>query len=146
MSKNFIDLPDVLIQDSKTATSYFISSEELWNFKTEVEKELDNTVTFLVHNDLLDEVNNSISNFENPSILIKNSQEDSTYNFFISSEELKEFKITKFEQMTEITDNCLAFILPTGDELLEDIPNMSPAMLQSGTKPTEFAAPLKKQA
>jgi hypothetical protein len=138
----FEELPNVLIQDAKNATSFFLPAEELIKFKSSNIEGLENTIYFLIPdgNDL-DEVSFSPV-YDNPSIVVKFPKGDS--HFFIKFEELEPFKVKSFEQMTCVTDKCLTFIIPTGDEFLEDIPNMSPAMLQSGTQITELTKPIKQ--
>lgn len=139
----FEELPNILIQDAKNATSYFMPAEELIKFKSSDMEGLENTIYFLIPDENeLDEVSFSPV-YDNPSIIVKFPKGDS--QFVIRFEELEPFKVKSFEQMTRVADKCLTFIIPTGDEFLEDIPNMSPAMLQSNCTVTELPKPIEKQ-
>lgn len=141
----FEELPNILIQDAKNATSYFLPAEELVKFKSSTMEGLENTIYFLIPDEhALDEVSFSPV-YDNPSIVVKFPKGDS--QFVVKFEELLPFKVESFEQMTRVVDKCLTFIIPTGDEFIEDIPNMSPAMLQSNTPTgiTELPKPIKKQ-
>lgn len=146
MSKNATihqELPDVLIQDSKNSTSYFISSEDLQTFKVSNSQDLtENTMTFVIPDEnYLDEVEFNQTS-QDPSVLIKFSRGNSQY--LLNSAELEKYKVKSFEDMSRLTDQCITFIIPTGNEFLEDIPNMSPAMLQSVTEITELPKPIEK--
>lgn len=139
----FEELPDVLIQDPKNATSYFIQATELEKFQISSVESLENTITFVIPDgEYLDDVFFSHTG-DNPSVLVKFPKGNSQY--LLSFSELSQFEVKSFEQMTRVTDQCISFIIPTGDEFLEDIPNMSAALLQSGTPITEFPRPIEKQ-
>jgi len=141
----FVELPDVLIQDSKNAISYFIPSAKLCSFEIKSIEQRENIITFSIPNgDLIDEVNDFPITNEISSVLINDPRRNIQY--LITNEELKRFEIKTFEEMSQIVDNCLSFIIPTGDELIEDVPNLSPSMLQNSTPITEFPAPIQKQA
>lgn len=139
------ELPDVLIQDSKNAISYFIPADQLSKFETKSIEHEEDLLTFLIPNgDLIDDVNEFSSHSENSSVLIKHPAGEA--NYLITQNNLKKFELRTFEEMTKIVDNCVSFIIPAGDELLEDIPNLAPSMLQSNTPVTEFPAPIKRHA
>ncbi len=140
---HYNELPNVLIQDSANVSPYYFKSGELKKFEVNSLEDTENTVTFLIPNgDLFDEV--SPQTFEeNPSILIKFPKDNSQY--LIPNNKLIDYKIESFDEMASISNECLTFIIPRGDELLEDIPNMSPAMLQSNTEATEFQKPIQKK-
>ncbi|MBM7580832.1 hypothetical protein [Jeotgalibacillus terrae] len=139
----FKQLPNLLIQDSKTLNRYYIQSEELRTHLVKNKKEnMDNTMTFLIPDgNFVDEVE-FVQITENPSVLIKFPKGNEQY--YLTSDQLKEYEVKSIEEMMEMNDNYLTFIIPTGDEFLEDIPNMAPAMLQSGTPRTEFGKPIDR--
>lgn len=139
----FTDLPDVLIQDSKLAISYYIEAKELGKYVADENMNLENTVTFVItQGELLDDVNLTNSSYINQSVLIKHSKSNTQY--YIPFNKLEDFKINAIDQIEKIADGCITFILPTGDELLEDVPNLSRAMLQSNT-PTPWSPVLNEK-
>lgn len=145
-SEAFVELPDILIQDSKNAIYYFIPSAKLSLLQTESIEQRENIITFSIPNgDLIEEVNDFPITNEISSVLINDPRWNMQY--LITYEDLKKYEIKTFEEVSKIIDNCLSFIIPTGDELIEDVPNLSPSMLQSNTPTTtEFIVPIQKQA
>ncbi|MGH0595755.1 hypothetical protein [Bacillus pretiosus] len=138
----YSELPAVLIQDSKKAISYYVSAENLKKYEVDSTHTLENTVTFLIPDEeFIGEVP-FIQSYENPAVLIEFPKGNTAY--LIENKDLESYKIESFEQMSKIAGDCVSFVIPAGDEFLEDIPNMKPAMLQSNCPVTEWPAPLKK--
>lgn len=129
----FEKLPDVLIQDAKELTAYYIKASQLQKFSTkgsDLGALSQNTVTFLIPDEnYIGEVPIAFAH-ENPSVLIQFPKGKTS--FFVENHKLAEFEVPL---LNEIPDNCLCFILPNGDDFMEDIPDMSPAMLQSNENP-----------
>lgn len=133
--RTFPALPNVLIQDPARGHAYYLPAVELDAFEATVDtwsRLDDSTVTFVIPDaDLIDEVPPSLRTPElNPSVLIRYVRGQKSY--FLNNEDLQGFKVT---QPTEPFDpESISFILPRGTELIEELPMMRRALLQSGTQ------------
>lgn len=125
--------PGVLIQDRNTYKKFYISGFELENNFVYDGIAPDNSVHFILpDNDIIDIVENYENNYfgENPTVLIHFPQNSQTFK--IDYNALNAFQIDD-EELDEKEESSVAFILPTGHDLIERTPTMRPAMLQSGT-------------
>ena len=131
----FDTLPNVLIQDPARNCAYNIQSSDLEKHEVTVEtwsKVNDGTVTFLIPNgELIDEVPASLRNPElQPSVLIRFGQGRSA--FFLTFEELQAYKQPQLE--VAASEDQISFIIPRGTELIEELPALRKALLQSNTQ------------
>jgi hypothetical protein len=131
----FEHVPNVLIQDPARGCAYYIKADEL--HKHEVTPETwsrldDSTVTFVIPNgDLVDEIPAYLRNPElDPSVLIRFGQGQTA--FFMSFDELQAYKIPQPE--SSLDDDQISFIIPYGTELIEELPALRRALLQSNTQ------------
>ncbi len=134
--KNKLSVPNVLVQDSILNKYYYVSGNNLENFVSEAELS-ENSVHFYIPSDeLIDTI------FESENINLSNDSDiiihfpDANLKFEISRSDLQQFEINP-NDVDDVKELSVAFIIPTGDDLLERTPRMNPAMLQSGTTPTE---------
>lgn len=127
--KVFNKLPDVLIQDSKTLKAYLVPASKLKTYSTDSKKIgslPQNTVTFLIPDeDYIGEIPIAFA-YEKPSVLIQFPKEKSSY--YLSNNDMKKYEVSLPDKLPE---DCLSFVIPSGDDFMEDVPDMSPAMLQS---------------
>jgi len=128
-------LPNVLIQDPARQCAYYIDAVQLQAFQATVEtwsKLDDKTVTFIIPgDDLIDEVPPFLRTPElNPTILIRYPRGKASY--FLTFEDLQAFKIPQPEQ--SLDPQCISFIIPLGTELIEELPSLRRALLQSNTQ------------
>jgi hypothetical protein len=135
LKKSFSALPDILIQDPVHECAYHIPSDSLRKYRTGPdvwERLTPETVTFVVpgESDIEEIPPFSASPDNQPSVLIQFPADESSY--LLSWTELQEFQIA---QPTEYWDGFdgLSFVLPRGMELIEQLPAMRRALLQSGT-------------
>jgi hypothetical protein len=131
----FEDLPNVLIQDPARECFYYIPAEDLRKFEagpdtwTQVNT---GTVVFLIPDgDLVEEVPPFIRPGESrPSVLIQYRRGEAAY--FLTFEQLNQFA-TEWGS-TEIPDeHVISFIMPIGQELIEQLPELRRALLQTST-------------
>jgi hypothetical protein len=133
--RSFPVLPNVLVQDPARGCAYYIPAVQLADFESTVatwNRLDDTTVTFVIpDSDLIDEVPPSLRAPElNPSILIRYMRGQKAY--FLTHEDLQRFRVS---QPTEPFDpESISFIMPRGTELIEELPLMRRALLQSGTQ------------
>ncbi|MGH3320242.1 MAG: hypothetical protein ACRDN9_08690 [Streptosporangiaceae bacterium] len=133
--RRFDTLPNILVQDPARECAYYIPANELTNFEATAEtwSQLDDSTVTLVIPDgeLIDEVPPSLRTPELlPSVLIRYNRGKKA--FFLTHEQLRQFKI---EQPTEPFDpDSISFIVPRGTELIEELPLLRRALLQSGTQ------------
>jgi hypothetical protein len=133
--KAFSSLPDILIQDPIHECAYLIPSERLREFETGPDmwtRLTPDTVTFVIPGiDAIEEIPPFSAAPENqPSVLIQFPVDQSSY--LLPWDEMQAFQIA---QPTEYADNFegVSFVLPRGMELIEQLPAVRRAMLQSGT-------------
>ena len=131
----FATLPNVLIQDPARGCAYYIPAKELGAFEATPEtwgRIDDSTVTFVIPNGgLVDEVPPYLRNPElHPSVLIRFGQYEGSY--FLSFDELQRFRTAQPRE--SLDDNQISFIVPAGTELIEELPALRRAMLQSNTQ------------
>lgn len=133
--RTFDTLPNVLIQDPARGRAYYLRGEDLAEFRTTPETWAqlnDTTVSFVIPDgEVIDEVPSFLRTPEiNPSALIRYSRGQSSY--FLTFEDLQRFSV---EQPTESLDTAdsISFIVPRGTELIEELPSLRRALLQSHT-------------
>lgn len=131
-----LDLPNVLVQDPVRECAYHLTAEQLGPFTATAERFFkmdDSTVTFVIPggNELIDDVPPYLRNPElNPSILIRHPAGEKAY--FLTFEELQVFKVP---QPTEASAaGWVSFIIPKGTELIEELPALRRALMQTSTK------------
>ncbi|MGH3874321.1 MAG: hypothetical protein ACRDSR_22950 [Pseudonocardiaceae bacterium] len=132
----FDTLPDVLIQDPARKTAYFVTAEELAEFRTTPATWVrlnDATVSFAIPDgEVIDEVPSFLRTpGTEPSVLIRYSRSQSSY--FLTFEDLQRFAVTRPTESLDTTDS-ISFIVPLGTELIEELPALRRALLQSHTQ------------
>ena len=131
----FDEVPNVLVQDPARGCAYRIAAERLPSHEVTPEtwaRVDDSTVTFVIPNgDLVDEVPAYLRNPElRPTVLIRFGQGQAA--FFLSFEDLQAYRIPQPE--VSVDDNQISFIIPRGTELIEELPALRRALLQSNTQ------------
>lgn len=131
----FSTLPNVLIQDPARACAYYMPAPSLAKHEVTPEtwaKVNEGTVTFVIPNgELIDEVPPYLRNPElQPSVLIRFGQGQSSY--FLTFDELQAYRLPQLE--CAASDNQISFIVPRGTELIEELPALRKALLQSNTQ------------
>ncbi|MGH3568993.1 MAG: hypothetical protein ACRDRH_23805 [Pseudonocardia sp.] len=133
--RTFVALPNILVQDPQRGCAYYVQAEQLVRFAATSNTwgQLDDTtVTFVIPDgDIIDEVPPALRAPElRPSVLIRYSRGKTS--FFLTFEDLQEFRI---DQPTEAFDpGSISFIIPRGTELIEELPLIRRALLQSNTQ------------
>lgn len=132
----FDTLPDILIQDPARGRAYFVKAEKLAEFRTTPAtwaRLNDTTVSFIIPDgEVIDEVPSFLRTPEaEPSVLIRHSRSQSSY--FLAFEDLQRFTVT---QPTESLNaaGSISFIVPRSTELIEELPALRRALLQSNTQ------------
>lgn len=133
--REFVTLPNVLIQDPARDCAYYIKAEQLQGFKTSEQTWSivnDTTVTFTIPDgDLVDEVPSFLRAPElEPSVLIRYMRGKESY--FLSFEELQQFRISQPRESFD--SQSISFIIPRGTELIEEMPALRRSLLQSNTQ------------
>jgi hypothetical protein len=133
--KAFAALPEILIQDPIHECAYRIPAARLSDYRTgpgawtQLTPE---TVTFVIPGaEDIEEVPPFVASADNePSVLIQFPTDQSSY--LLSWAELQQFQI---DQPTEYWDGFegVSFVMPRGMELIEQLPALRRAALQSGT-------------
>ncbi|MGK9353688.1 hypothetical protein ACSS1H_12195 [Acinetobacter baumannii] len=136
----FISLPDILIQDPSKSISYLITAEKMVQYKlkpTELALIDDNVVTFVIPDDeLVDEIPPFLKSDKGvPSVLIQHPVGSASY--LLSNQELSKYEVSQ----EVIPSYGLAFVMPTGMELIEDLPPLMAATLQSGESVSDPTVP-----
>jgi len=131
----FSSLPNVLIQDPARACAYYVMASNLTGHEVSPEtwaKVNDGTVTFVIPNgELIDEVPPYLRNPElQPSVLIRFGQGQSSY--FLTFDELQAYRLPQPECAP--SEEQISFIIPRGTELIEELPALRRALLQSNTQ------------
>jgi hypothetical protein len=134
--RTFDTLPNVLIQDPARGIAYYIKAEDLAEFRTTPAtwgRLDDSTVSFVISDgEVIDEVPSFLRTPEiEPSVLIRYSRNQSSY--FLTFEDLKKFSVTQPTETLNTTDT-ISFIVPRGTELIEELPTLRRALLQSHTQ------------
>lgn len=132
----FDTLPNVLIQDPARGRAYFVKADELANFATTPAtwaRLNDATVSFVIPDgEVIDEVPSFLRTpGAEPSVLIRYSRSRSS--FFLTFEDLQRFAVTQPTESLNTADS-ISFILPRGTELIEELPALRRALLQSQTQ------------
>jgi len=132
-TRNYETMPDVLIQHVAKGRTYYIPATEIAAFKADrtIWQNLGpDTVVFSVPDT---EFIEAVPPFlripkETPSILIQHARGKASY--FVSSEQLSKYDVTGKE--VNIDPERVSFSVPFGTELVEKMPEVVQAMLQSG--------------
>jgi hypothetical protein len=132
MSLVYKELPSVLIQDPRADHAYRISSQELAAFELTADKFSkidDGIVTFIIPDDELMETTPpfNASQTKTPTIIIQALALNKS--FLLSYEQLQLFRVS---QPNDYGGYGISFIIPSGNEFLEDLSPVQQAMLQSG--------------
>jgi hypothetical protein len=134
--RTFEAVPNVLIQDPARECAYYLTPENLLKHRSTVEtwaRVNDTTVSLVIPDgEVIDEVPSFLRNPElQPSVLIRYLREQSS--FFLTFEELQQYKV---DQPTESlnTSDSISFVIPRGTELIEELPTLRRALLQSHTQ------------
>ena len=132
--KTFETLPSVLIQDPVRGCAYAISAEELEKYRTSADTWSnlnESTVSFTVPDgEAVDEVPPFLRDPGlTPSVLLRYPHGQASY--FVPFDALQAYRI---EQPTRPEEgNVISFILPRAMEMVEELPRLTRALLQSGT-------------
>ncbi len=133
--RTFDTLPNVLVQDPVRHCAYYMQAADLAGFVANPDTwaQLDDTtVTFTIPDgEIIDEVPPALRTPElQPSVLIRYSRGKAA--FFLTFEDLQQFRV---DQPTEAFDpGSISFIVPRGTELVEELPLIRRALLQSNTQ------------
>ncbi|NBW41987.1 hypothetical protein EBR25_13450 [bacterium] len=133
--REFHTLPNVLVQDPQRGCAYYMKADELAPYEASADtlaRMDDGTVTFVIPDgEIFDEVPPYLRNPEvEPSVLIKYSHGRTSY--FMELNDLEQFKIE--QPASYFDDESISFIMPRGTELVEELPEMRRALLQSNTR------------
>jgi hypothetical protein len=134
--RTFDTLPNVLIQDPARGIAYYIKAEDLAEFRTTAAtwgRLDDSTVSFVIPDgEVIDEVPSFLRTPEiEPSVLIRYSRSQSSY--FLTFEDLQKFSVTQPTETLNTADS-ISFVIPRGTELIEELPTLRRALLQSHTQ------------
>jgi hypothetical protein len=132
MSFKYLEIPSVLIQDPLAGHAYVISSDELGQFALTPQNLAsinDGVVTFVVPDDDFIETTPpfNASGTKTPSIIIQVLSENKS--FLLSYKQLQLYRV---EQPNDYGGYGISFVIPAGNEFLEDLSSVQQAMLQSG--------------
>lgn len=125
-------LPDVLVQDPVRKRNYFLPKERLASFAVQpdgLDKIGIGTVTFLIPNGepLLTVPPFNVSPDAAPSVLIQHAAGKKSY--YLTFDQLQEFVI---DYEPGRSGYGISFVIPTGMELIEELPPLMKAALQTG--------------
>lgn len=134
--RTFDTLPNILIQDPARYSAYYIHADELVEFQATPDTwaQLDDTtVTFAIPDgDVIDEVPSFLRAPElEPSVLIRHARGKRAY--FLTFEDLQKFRVDQPTETLDVKDS-ISFIIPRGTELIEELPTLRRALLQSHTQ------------
>lgn len=126
------DLPSVLIQDPRSEKAYVIGAEQLARFEMTTEKLVyvdEGIVTFSIPADDFVETTPpfNATGSEKPGVMIQHEAAEKSY--FLTYHDLQEFVV---EQPSDYGGYGVSFVIPAGNEFLEDLSPAQYAMLQSG--------------
>ena len=133
--KVFEELPEVLIQDPLAVCAYHVPAEELAKFRAGADvwaKVGPGTVTFVLPSgDMIEEVPpfRQVAE-EAPSVLIQFPRGEASY--FLTAEDLLEYRIPQPQEYWEGFTG-VSFVIPRSTELIEQLPALRRAALQSST-------------
>lgn len=132
--KVFETLPNVLIQDPVRGCAYAILADELEEYRTDADSwsNLDEaTVTFTIPDgETIDEVPPFMRDPTlKPSVLLRYPTGKASY--FIPFDALQEHQTD--QPVLRSDGNNISFVLPRSMEMVEELPGLTRAMLQSGT-------------
>jgi len=131
MSRN-IEIPSVLVQDPRTDKAYIIDAASLSKFEMKAEKLVyvdEGIVTFSIPEDDYIEPTPpfNATGSERPGIMIQHEAAGKSY--FLTYAELQDFSV---DQPSDYGGYGISFVIPAGNEFLEDLSPAQFAMLQSG--------------
>lgn len=127
-----ISAPDILIQDPANQCAYLIPGDVVYDYRVMPEDLIRigaGAITFVIPEDnYFEEVPPYRSNPEvGVAVLIQYPAGE--VSFYLTLDQLQIFKV---EQPTEHEGYGISFVMPTGMELIEELPPLMRAMLQSG--------------
>ena len=126
--------PSILLQDSKQLKFFYFEPKDLKKFEVEKEKVFnENVVEYSIPTDLLIEdvvCEHKVVDYDSVNVMIINPLEN--FNYYIPRNAMLGYEIPVVKSW-DLLENSIAYILPTGSHWVEDIPKMSPTMLQSNT-------------
>lgn len=130
----FERLPDVLVQDAARQCAYLIPAAEMEQYRAgpDVWARLDDsTVTFVIPDgESIDEIPSFLRNPElDPSVLIRYSRGKAAY--FLTFDQLNRYHTS---QPTTPDSGRISFILPRGTELIDELPSLRRALMQTQTQ------------
>ncbi|MEG9883343.1 MAG: hypothetical protein V6Z86_01750 [Hyphomicrobiales bacterium] len=130
--QRFYQLPSVLIQDPRVGCAYLIDSQALANYEMSSEKlvHIDHgVVTFSIPDNELIEATPpfNASGTGQPTVIIQHLARNKSY--FLTYDQLQAYRI---EQPSDYGGYGISFVIPSGNEFLEDLSPVQYAMLQSG--------------
>lgn len=133
--RQFDTLPSVLIHDPARETAYYLPADTIQDFQVTPETWArldDTTVTFVIPDgELVDEVPSFLRAPElKPSVLVRYSRGRSAY--FLSFEDLQRHAVQEPPALDVATS--ISFVIPRGTELVEELPALRRALLQSHTQ------------
>lgn len=132
----FDTLPNILIQDPGRERIYYVKADELAEFRTTPAtwaRLNDATVSFVIPDgEVIDEVPSFLRTpGAEPSVLIRYSRSQSSY--FLTFEDLQRFTVNQPAESLNTADS-ISFVVPRGTELIEELPALRRALLQSHTQ------------
>ena len=136
----FKDLPSVLIQDPRAQKAYLIPSRDLPEHEMTLEKLVDveeGVVTFSIPDNNLIEITPpfNATGTECPAIIIQHGSIDKAY--FFTYGDIQAYAV---EQPSDYGGYGVSFVIPAGNEFLEDLSPVQYAMLQSNERGSRSTA------
>jgi hypothetical protein len=132
-SRAFDRMPAVLIQHPTKGCAYYLSEADISLFSTTAESLAGlraGTVTFTISDELVDEVPPfNLDPANEPDVLIRFAKDRTSY--LVSAAELERFRVD--QPRSSFGDHYVSFIIPSGLELVEEIPLLKKGLLQSNT-------------
>lgn len=122
-----------MIQNRVTEQIYFIKGSTLDKYEYDGNT-IENAVHFILpDNDIVDVVDEYENTYQHESETIIIHFHRAEKSFKIDVDDLYYFELSERE-LENVGDSFVSFILPTPNDLIERIPAMRPAMLQSNTQ------------
>ncbi len=130
--QRFTQLPSVLVQDPKAERAYLIDASAFPEFEMSTERLVSvdqGVVTFSIPDDEFVEVTPpfNASGTERPAIIVQHLAANKAY--FLTYEQLQAFQV---DQPSDYGGYGISFVIPSGNEFLEDLSPVQYATLQSG--------------
>ncbi len=132
-------LPSVLIQDPRANKAYVIGADSLAQFEMTTDKLVyvdEGVITFSIPEDDMIEATPpfNVTGSETPAIIVQHQASDKSY--FLTYHDLQAFAV---EQPSDYGGYGISFVIPSGNEFLEDLSPAQFAMLQSGESSVAFS-------